>query len=210
MILVASFFLYPSDHTRTIPANGKYSEDQRTVYQAVLDANKAVIAAAKPGVNWQDMAILSAKVMAKALLEAGLFQNGSVDEIIEEGILAYFYPHGLGHGLGLDCHEIAGWEKGHQRPQKAHLAPLRYGRVLKPGVVITVEPGLYFLPNQIKKVLNDPVKAKYVNQEICERFQRNVGGVRIEDDILITEDGNRILVTVPKEIDEIEAVISKR
>jgi Xaa-Pro dipeptidase len=104
------YLCYSSDNTRTFPANGKFSEDQRGCYQAVLNANKAVIDAIKPGVPWPDMARLSAKVMAEGLLKAGLFHNGTPEEIVASGAMAVFYPHGLGHGMGLECHESAGWE----------------------------------------------------------------------------------------------------
>ena len=200
---------YAADNTRTFPANGKFTEDQKLVYQAVLDAQKAVIAAAKPGVPWPDMARLSAKVMAEGLLKAGLFQNGTAEEIVESGAMAAFYPHGLGHGMGLDCHEIAGWEPGHERPDENHVRCLRMGRVLVPGIVVTVEPGCYFVPNLYEKAMADPKSGKYINREVCLRFRETVGGVRIEDDILITEDGNRNLSHIAKEIADIEALMAK-
>ena len=200
---------YCADNTRTYPANGKYSSDQRLIYTAVLDAQKAVIEAAKPGISWPDMAILSAKTMAKGLLKAGLLQNGTPDELVESGVIAVFYPHGLGHGMGLDVHEIGGWN-GLEHPQTPHLAPLRLGRILKPGMTVTVEPGCYFIPLLYEAALKDPLKAKFINEEVCRRMQKSVGGVRIEDDILITEDGNIDLsIAMPKEIDEVEALMAK-
>jgi Xaa-Pro dipeptidase len=201
---------YASDNTRTVPANGKFSEDQKKVYQAVLNANKAVIEQAKPGVKWTDMALLSARVMAQGLIEAGLFINATAQEIIDQDILAAFYMHGLGHGMGLDDHEIAGWPKGVERPKISHLSPLRFGRVLSPGVVITVETGCYFIPLLYELLLNDPVKSKYIDKEVCLRFRKNVGGIRIEDDILITETGNELLAFIPKEISEIEQIMSQQ
>lgn len=211
MVLVdagCEYYCYAADNTRTFPVNGKFSADQRAVYQAVLDTQKAVIAAAKPGVLWPDMAKLSAKVMAEGLLKAGLFQNGTADEIVASGAMAVFYPHGLGHGMGLDCHEIAGWKHGHERPDEYHVKCLRMGRVLEPGIVVTVEPGCYFVPLLYEPAFNDPKIGKYINKEVCERFRKNVGGVRIEDDILITKDGNVNLSHIPKEIDELEAIIA--
>lgn len=204
------YFCYAADNTRTFPANGKFSEDQRLVYQAVLDAQKAVIAAAKPGVAWPDMAVLSARVMAEGLIRAGLFQNGTAEEIVEAGAMAVFYPHGLGHGMGLDCHEIAGWEPGHERPNKHHVSSLRMGRVLTPGIVVTVEPGCYFVPGLYEKAFQDPKIAKYINQDVCRRFRETVGGVRIEDDILITETGNENLSHIPKEIADLEALMAQK
>jgi len=212
MVLVdagAEYMCYASDNTRTFPANGKFTEDQRGVYQAVLNAQKAVIAAAKPGVPWPEMAKLSAKVMAESLLKLGLFQNGTPEEIVSSGAMAVFYPHGLGHGMGLDCHEIAGWEPGHQRPDENHIRCLRMGRVLTPGICVTVEPGCYFVPALYEKAFKDPAVSKYINKDVCLRLRENVGGVRIEDDIFITPTGNINLSHIPKEIDEIEAIMNQ-
>jgi Xaa-Pro dipeptidase len=203
------YFGYASDNTRTFPANGKFSEDQRGVYQAVLDAHKAVIAASKPGVSYQDMARLAARVMAAGLLKTGLFKDGTPEEIVASGALEAFYPHGLGHGLGLDCHDIAGWEPGSKKPDEFHVRKLRTGRTLVPGFVVTVEPGCYFVPKLYLRAIADPNAGKYINAEIAERFTHTVGGVRIEDDILITEDGNRNLSKIPKEIADLEALLAQ-
>ncbi|EAX92184.1 Clan MG, family M24, aminopeptidase P-like metallopeptidase [Trichomonas vaginalis G3] len=201
---------YAADNTRTIPANGKFSPDQRAVYQAVLDCHNYVVAHAKPGVFWPDLAYDSAKVMAAGLLKLGLFQNGTVDEIVDAGALAVFYPHGLGHGMGIDCHEIAGWPRGTCRGKKPHHSFVRFGRTLEKGVVITNEPGCYFIRPSYNAAFADPEKSKYINKEVCERLRKTVGGVRIEDDLLITEDGCKVLSNIPKEIDEIEAFMAKK
>lgn len=199
---------YASDNTRTIPASGKFTEDQKAVYQAVLNSQNAVIKAAAPGVPWPAMAKLAAITMAEGLLKAGLFQNGTPAEIVESGAMEVFFPHGLGHGMGLDCHEIAGWEPGHQRPQEYHIRCLRMGRTLEKGIVVTVEPGCYFVPELYEVAFTKPEVAKYINKEVCLRFRKTVGGIRIEDDILITENGNVNLSTIPKEINEIEAMMA--
>jgi Xaa-Pro dipeptidase len=201
---------YAADNTRTFPANGKFSPDQRMVYQAVLDTHKYVIEHAKPGVYWPDLAYESAKVMAEALLKGGLFQNGTADEIVDSGALAVFYPHGLGHGMGIDCHEIAGWPRGSVRGDKVHASFVRMGRVLQKGIVVTDEPGCYFIRPSYEKAFNDPKLSKYINKEVCERLRKNVGGVRIEDDLYITETGCKVLSNIPKEIDEIEAFMAAK
>lgn len=202
--------MYCADNTRTFPASGKYNPDQKLIYTAVLEAQKAVIGASKPGVKWTDMATLSVRTMAEHLIKAGLLV-GTVDEIMEHEIMAVFYPHGLGHGMGLDVHEVAGWPKGVQRPKQGHLARLRMGRELTPGIVCTVEPGCYFIPMLYNEALNDPVKSKYINKEVCLRMRDTVGGVRIEDDILITENGcENLSGHIPKEIDEIEALMAAK
>jgi Xaa-Pro dipeptidase len=201
---------YAADNTRTFPANGKFSPDQRMVYQAVLDTHKYVIEHAKPGVYWPDLAYDSAKVMAEALLKGGLFQNGTADEIVDSGALAVFYPHGLGHGMGIDCHEICGWPRGSVRGNKVHASFVRMGRVLQKGIVVTDEPGCYFIRPSYEKAFKDPVLSKYINKEVCERLRKNVGGVRIEDDLYITETGCKVLSNIPKEIDEIEAFMAAK
>jgi Xaa-Pro dipeptidase len=203
------YFCYAADNTRTFPANGKFSDDQRLVYQAVLDAHKAVIAAAKPGMPWSEMARLSAHVMAAGLIKAGLLHGGSPEEIVASGALEAFYPHGLGHGMGLDCHEIAGWPPGVEKPNEFHVRKLRLGRTIVPGMVVTVEPGCYFVPKLFRPAIEDPKSGKYINADVAERFTKTVGGVRIEDDILITDDGNLDLSNIPKEIPDIEALIAK-
>lgn len=202
------YYGYASDNTRTIPANGKFTPDQRAVYQAVLNTQKAVIAMAKPGLYWPEVAYENAKIMAKDLQELGLFRKEfSIDEIIESGALAAFYPHGLGHGMGLDCHEIYGWPAGVERGSKPHHSFVRMGRTLKPGIVVTAEPGCYFCPRLYEAACKDPKTAKIIDHDVAVRLHNTVGGVRIEDDLLITEDGCINLSSIPKEIDEIEAIM---
>jgi Xaa-Pro dipeptidase len=203
------YFGYAADNTRTVPVNGKFSADQAGVYQAVLDAHKAVIAAAKPGVWWPDLAQLSAEVMAAGLIKTGLLR-GTVREVVDSGALAAFYPHGLGHGMGLDVHEICGWPKGSVRPPEFHKAAVRFGRKLEEGVVITDEPGCYFLPELFGTAKAKPEAAKHINFEVAERFAKTVGGIRIEDDLLITAAGCRNLSKIPKELSELEEFLSTR
>ena len=201
---------YAADNTRTFPANGKFTDDQKMVYQAVLDCHKYVIEHAKPGVFWPDLAYDSAKVMAAGLLKGGLFQNGTVDEIVDSGALAVFYPHGLGHGMGLDCHEIAGWPRGSVRGSKPHHSFVRMGRTLEKGIVVTDEPGCYFIRPLYEEAFKNEKINKYINKEVCERLRKNVGGVRIEDDLYITENGCEVLSNIPKEIADIEAMMAKK
>jgi len=202
------YYGYASDNTRTFPANGKFTPDQRAVYQAVLDTQKAVIAMAKPGLFWPDVAYETSKVMAAALQKFGLFKpEFTVDEIVDSGALAAFYPHGLGHGMGLDCHETYGWPAGVLRGSKPHHSFVRMGRTLQPGIVVTAEPGCYFCPRLFEAACKDPKTSKIIDHDVAVRLHKTVGGVRIEDDILITETGCINLTSIPKEIDELEAII---
>ncbi|EAX94706.1 Clan MG, family M24, aminopeptidase P-like metallopeptidase [Trichomonas vaginalis G3] len=202
--------MYCADNTRTYPASGKFSDDQKVIYTAVLNTQKAVINAAKAGKTWAELAMLSARTMAKDLIDCGLL-IGTIDEVVNSGALEAFYPHGLGHGMGLDVHEIGGWPKGTTRPKTPHMRYLRMGRTLEPGMVMTVEPGCYFAPGLYERALADPERAKHINADLARRFQKTVGGVRIEDDIVITKDGCFDLsINIPKEIDEIEALMAKK
>lgn len=200
---------YASDITCTSPVGGRFSRDQRIVYEGVLKAHDAVMDAIKPGVSYVDMHLLSHRVLTQHLLEHGLFQNGTVDELMDHEISAYFYPHGLGHLLGLDTHDVGGFPKGHVRSTRKILAKLRLVRELEKNMVLTVEPGCYFIEAQINELLANPVTAKFVNQEMLSRF-RGTGGVRIESDVIVTAHGVENMTLVPRSVEDIEAVMAQK
>jgi Xaa-Pro dipeptidase len=147
--------------------------------------------------------------MAAGLLKAGLFKDGTPEAIVASGALEAFFPHGLGHGMGIDVHEIAGWEPGVAKPDEFHVRKLRTGRTLAPGIIVTVEPGCYFVPKLYRPAIENPATGQFIVAEVAERFRQTVGGVRIEDDILITQDGNVDLSRIPKEIADIEALMAQ-
>lgn len=196
---------YASDVTRTYPANGKFTGDQAAIYQTVLTALNDVIELVKPGVKMEDLHLAAAKIIMHGLKDIGLVK-GSVDELMEQNIFALFFPHGLGHFLGLDTHDVGGYPKGVDRIDRPGIRFLRVRRELQPGMVITVEPGLYFIPALLKPALEDEKTAKFLNGDKLERFF-DFGGVRIEDNLIITEDGYENMTDVPKEIKEIEKVM---
>ncbi|KAF0683475.1 Aste57867_24509 [Aphanomyces stellatus] len=203
----ADYHGYASDITCTFPVNGVFSEDQKFIYNGVLKAHDAVIAAMKPGVEWTDMHLLSQRVLTEHLLAGGLFQNGSVDELMKAEITAYFYPHGLGHLMGLDVHDVGGYLPGVKRTDTRMLRKLRCGRTLEKNMVITVEPGCYFIEGQLEELLSDPATAKYVNHDVLARF-RGFGGVRIESDIIITEEGaENMSHLVPRTVEAVEKIM---
>ncbi|XP_068153276.1 xaa-Pro dipeptidase [Drosophila tropicalis] len=199
----ANYCGYAADITCSFPANGKFTEDQKFIYNAVLDARNAVLESARDGVSWVDMHKLSGKVMLQRLKEGGMLK-GDVDEMLEAGLSGIFQPHGLGHLLGLDVHDVGGYLPTEpRRPSEPWLSKLRFARILKAGMYVTVEPGCYFIKRLMDKALADPALAKFINVDVFNRF-RGFGGVRIEDDVLITKNGTENFTFVPRTIQEIE------
>lgn len=199
----AEYFCYASDITCTFPANGKFTEKQKMVYNAVLKANMAVQKAAKPGVPWPEMHKLSERAILEDLKAGGLLR-GSVDEMMEARLGAVFMPHGLGHFIGLDVHDVGGYPKGTERIDQPGLRNLRTVRVLQERMHITIEPGCYFIPPVLDAALKDPKQTQFLVKEKLDEF-RDFGGVRIEDDVLITKDGVDNFTQVPRTVEEIES-----
>jgi Xaa-Pro dipeptidase len=200
---------YATDLTRSYPVNGKFTERQRRIHAAVTEAQTEVYAALRPGVEWKDMHRISERVIAKHLLDLGILQNGTVDEICENTYaVSALFSTGLGHLLGLNVHDVGGFHPGHTRETKPGLAYLRLDRKLEPGMVLTVEPGIYFNEAWVEQALKDEKIAKYINADEVRTWY-GFGGCRMEDDILITEDGFENLAGEwPTTADEIEAVIA--
>lgn len=199
---------YAADITRTFPINGKFTTRQKDVYNIVLAVQKMGISLLGPGVSMLDLHLESVKMILEGLKSLKIV-SGSVDTLLETGVHRVFYPHGLSHTLGLDVHDVTGGKKcqGKKRKLPGDMA-LRFDRILERGFVVTMEPGLYFIPT----LLHDPkIRKKYRSQINFERAERFIplGGARIEDDIAITDYGHRNLTTVPKEIADIEAICSK-
>ncbi len=199
---------YASDFTRTYPANGKFTGDQAAIYQIVLESQIKVIEAIKPGIKMEDLHMAAARIIMGGLKELG-FLNGTVDDLMENNMFALFFPHGLGHFLGLDTHDVGGYPKGVERIDRPGIRFLRVRRELLPGMVITIEPGLYFIPSLLKPALEDDTKKQFLNRDKLEKFF-GFGGIRIEDNLIINETGFENMTDVPKEIKEIESVIRGR
>lgn len=142
----ANYYGYAADITCTFPSNGKFTADQKLVYEAVLKANKAVAKTAKPGVSWVDMHILAVSTILEALKDGGLLK-GDVTEMLQAGLGAIFQPHGLGHLMGLDVHDVGGYLSNNPaRPSQIRgTERLRTARILQAGMVLTIEPGCYFI-----------------------------------------------------------------
>jgi len=204
----AEYHCYCSDITCSFPASGKFTEDQKIIYGTVLSAQKAVMAAMKPGVNWEDMHRLANRVICEGMLKNG-FCKGTVDELIDNHIGALFFPHGLGHMLGLDTHDVGGYPKGVTKINEPGIKSLRARRVLQKNMVITVEPGIYFIDALLLPALEDPVKSKFLNADKIKSFM-NFGGVRLEDDVVVTDNGIENLTICPREIEDVEQVMQTK
>ncbi|MBK7175442.1 MAG: aminopeptidase P family protein [Bacteroidales bacterium] len=208
-----SSLLYASDITRTVPVGGKFSQRQKEIYEIVLDANLRSIKATKPGVLYSECHRVACETIAKGLKELGLMK-GDVQQAVDAGAHALFFPHGLGHMLGLDVHDMeglgqinVGYDKEIQPSSQFGTAYLRMGRRLQPGFVITNEPGIYFIPELIDLWKSENKFPEFINYEKVEEY-RDFGGIRIEDDILVTEHGCRILgKPIPKTVAEVEATM---
>ncbi|XP_024017135.1 xaa-Pro dipeptidase [Morus notabilis] len=202
----AEYNFYGSDITCSFPVNGKFTFDQSLIYNAVLDAHNAVIASMKPGACWVDMHKLAEKIILESLTRAGILV-GNVDDMMSERVGALFMPHGLGHFLGIDTHDPGGYSKGLERPKEPGLKSLRTIRELQEGMVITVEPGCYFIDALWVSAMEKSNIARFLNHEAIRRF-KGFGGVRIESDLYITANGCKNMTNVPREIHEIEAVMA--
>ena len=189
---------YCSDNTRTLPTGGKFTQKQKDVYNIVLAANDFAREAARPGVTYRDVHLGSAKIIVQGLKNLGLVR-GDVDEMVAAGVQGLFMPHGLGHNMGLDVHDMedlgenyVGYDPDQVRAKQLGLGSLRMARRLVPGHVITDEPGIYFIPALIEKWKQEGHYAQFIDFARLEDYY-DFGGIRLEDDLLITERGARIL-----------------
>jgi len=207
----ASPLHYAGDITRVIPVGGSFSSRQEAIYEAVLDAQMGAINALQPGVPFRDIHLHAARILTEHLVDLGLM-NGPVDAAVDAGAHALFFAHGLGHLLGLDTHEmenlgedVVGYSADQARSEQFGLHTLRLARPLKPGFVVTIEPGCYFIPALIRRWRQNQRHAEFINYNAVADFE-SFGGVRIEDDVLITDDGARVLGPgIPKSLDAVEA-----
>lgn len=196
---------YASDVTRTYPANGKFTGDQAAVYQSVLNALNKTIEAVKPDIKMEELHLGASRIILQGLKDANIVK-GTIDDLMENDIFALFFPHGLGHFLGLDTHDVGGYPKGVERIDRPGIKFLRVRRELQPGMVVTIEPGIYFIPALLKPALEDNEKSRFLNKNrVSSLF--NFGGIRIEDNLIITDNGYENMTDIPKEIKEIEKVM---
>ena len=207
---------YCSDHTRTYPVSGRFTERQRDIYNIVLKAHDRVAEMVGPGMMYSEVHCTAYLTLAEGLIGVGLLQ-GTAEAAVEAGAMTMLMPHGLGHGLGMDVHDCeAMGERSYDFSQLIERATAsgtciyRAAWRLEPGTILTDEPGLYFIPALIDKCRAEGLYKGIVNYERLEEY-RDFGGIRIEDDLLVTETGNRMLGSrkIPVTIEELEAVVGR-
>ncbi len=204
---------YASDITRTFPVSGKFDSRQQAIYEVCLQSQLEAIDMIKPGVSYRDVHIHACKVITVGLSELGLMTESarfSAGDAVAAGAHALFFPHGLGHALGLDVHDMedlgdeVGYGKGLSRSDQFGLGFLRFAKNLEPGHVMTVEPGIYFIPALIDRWEAEGRHKEFINYDVVRAFS-DLGGIRIEDDVLCTNEGHRVLgPEIPKSVSEVE------
>ena len=202
-----SVHCYGADVTVCYPCNGKFTEKQRQIYDLVMKASRVVMKALRPGVSWVDTHLLAERVNLEGLKELGIVK-GDIDEMLEARVGFIFQPHGLGHLIGLDTHDVGGYlPSDPPRSDKWGIKNLRTSRVMEENMVVTVEPGCYFIPSIIKeRAVDIGIDIdKYIDVEKAMEYRQEVAGVRIEDGVVITADGCRNLTKVPRSVEQVEA-----
>jgi Xaa-Pro aminopeptidase len=203
---------WASDITRTWPVSGTFSATQRAIYEVVLAANQAAIAKTQPGARYRHLHETAARVVVEGLRSLGIFR-GDVDGLVERGAGAIFFPHGVGHLLGLDVHDMedlgdrAGYAPGRSRSKRFGDCYLRLDRDLEPGMAVTIEPGFYQVPAILGDAAYTGAVGKDLDRAVLEKFS-DVRGIRIEDDVLVTSGDPEVLTSaVPKDPAEVEATV---
>ncbi len=205
---------YCSDITRSVPVGGRFNERQRTIYEIVLSAQLEAARVTRPGITYKEVHQAASRKLAEGYKEIGILR-GNIDDIVEAGAHSLLMPHGLGHMMGLDVHDMenygqinVGYDNETRPSEQFGLGSLRCGRRLLPGYVITDEPGCYFIPALIDKWHAEGTCKDFINFDELEKW-KDFGGIRIEDDVLVTEKGSRILgKPIPKTVKEIEETMA--
>ncbi|GGD83387.1 Xaa-Pro aminopeptidase [Emticicia aquatilis] len=203
---------YAGDITRTIPVSKRFTEKQKEIYNLVLKMETESIAALRPNIQYREIHLSANRIMLEGMKDLG-FLNGDVEEMLTLGVQGLFMPHGLGHAIGLDVHDMedlgekyVGYRDGLERSTQLGLKSLRMAKELEAGFVLTVEPGIYFIPELIDKWKSENKFTNFVNYSKLDAY-RDFGGVRIEDNCLVTETGSKTLGNpIPKTVEEVEAL----
>lgn len=208
---------YCSDNTRTTPVSGVFTQKQKDIYNIVVECHDHVLEVAKPGVKWWDVHFAVCRIITERLQQLGLMK-GDVEESLKAGAHAMFLPHGLGHSMGMDVHDMEGLGQvyvgfdNEVRPSTQFgTNALRFGRRLQKGFVVTDEPGIYFIPALIDDWKKNGTNAQFLNFDKIDEY-RNFGGIRIEDDVLITDEGCRFIGSkrIPYHVEDVEEFMRSR
>lgn len=206
---------YASDFTRTYPTGGRFTPMQRDIYTTVYECNELAFSMTAPGVAYRDVHLAAARHMLDNLQQLGLV-HGDLDEMVSDGIAGLFMPHGLGHNMGMDVHDmedlgenLVGYDPDQTRSGQLGLGSLRMARRLRPGNVITDEPGIYFIPALIEQWRTEGTDGGRVDYNRLRQYY-NFGGIRLEDDVLVTETGARRTggARLPISADEVEEAMA--
>jgi len=205
---------YATDITRTYPAGGKFTSQQKDIYKIVLEAQLKSVQAIKPGKPYCEVHAIATTVIARGLKELGLMK-GDVDDAVRHGAHALFFPHGIGHMIGLDVHDMedvgedyVGYDHEFKRSEQFGTAYLRLAKRLLEGNIVTVEPGIYFIDPLIDKWHSEGRYRDFINYQMVNKF-RGFSGIRIEDNVVVTEKGYRIIgKPIPKGAEEVEKLLS--
>lgn len=208
---------YCSDHTRTTPISGTFTQRQKDIYNIVVDCHDLALTHARPSVRWWDVHYDVCRLMTNRLKDLGLMK-GDTEAAVQAGAHALFLPHGLGHAMGMDVHDMeglgqtfVGYDEETRPSSQFGTASLRFARRLEEGHVVTDEPGIYFIPALIDLWRKEGTNAEFLCFDEIEKY-KDFGGIRIEDDVLITKDGCRFLgeKRIPYHVDEVEAFLAAR
>lgn len=208
---------YCSDNTRTTPVSGVFTQKQKDIYNIVAECHDHVLEVAKPGVKWWDVHFAVCRIITERLQQLGLMK-GDVEESLKAGAHAMFLPHGLGHSMGMDVHDMEGLGQvyvgfdNEVRPSTQFgTNALRFGRRLQKGFVVTDEPGIYFIPALIDDWKKNGTNAQFLNFDKIDEY-RDFGGIRIEDDVLITDEGCRFIGSkrIPYHVEDVEEFMRSR
>lgn len=208
---------YCSDNTRTTPVSGVFTQKQKDIYNIVVECHDHVLEVAKPGVKWWNVHFAVCRIITERLQQLGLMK-GDVEESLKAGAHAMFLPHGLGHSMGMDVHDMEGLGQvyvgfdNEVRPSTQFgTNALRFGRRLQKGFVITDEPGIYFIPALIDDWKKNGTNAQFLNFDKIDEY-RDFGGIRIEDDVLITDEGCRFIGSkrIPYHVEDVEEFMRSR
>ena len=202
---------YAGDITRAFPVDSQFTPRQKDIYNIVLEAEVKAIETCRPGIRYADVHLLAARIIVDGMKSIGLMK-GNTDDAVAEGAHALFFPHGLGHMIGLDVHDMEDLGEQYvgygdmQRSTQFGTKYLRLARALEPGFVFTVEPGIYFIPELFDLWQSQGKFSEFVHYEKLDEY-RQFGGIRIEDNVLITDTGYRVLgPPIPKTVEEVEAL----